>query len=95
MRWLLLALLLASCDRTAPKPILHQRGDCERAGERIEKLQCRNPSGKPLWVTPRGATFAEACVTAAKDGRDWNANCIARMKSCDELLQRTRGELCE
>jgi len=44
----------------------------------------------PLWVTPAGEPFADACQAAAADGRDWRPECLAAISSCDQLEEAYR-----
>ena len=82
----------------APVPPPHvepvDASDCERAGARLEQLGCRTPAGVPLWRTPGGSPFSEACERAASDGRDWRADCLATIESCAEINDASRGVIC-
>jgi hypothetical protein len=62
---------------------------CNAAEATLKWLGCMRPDGK-LWHVG----FAQACVDAYNDGRDWNARCIAVIESCDALEAAYRGELC-
>lgn len=88
------APLALACRAEGPEPIPVDPGACERAGERLEQLQCQAPWG-PAWLTPQGAPFAEACLAAAADGRPWHAQCLARIRDCGEIGARYSGKLCQ
>lgn len=79
---LILALGACSASRPPvpdPDPAPVAPGDCQKAHTRLVELDC------PEQSTPQGATFAEACETAAKDGRNWRPDCIAKIESCEDL----------
>lgn len=59
--------------------------DCERAGERLLELGCRDDYGQPLWQTPEGKPFADACEYSASTGRDWCPAAIARIEDCSGI----------
>jgi hypothetical protein len=79
------------------RPVRVPDGSCQAAGERLLELRCvgvqdgtvtvyrsldEAPDGVPLWVTPGGEPFSEACQYAASQGRDWNPGCLAAVVSC-------------
>ncbi|MHC4648229.1 MAG: hypothetical protein ACYTBJ_22445 [Planctomycetota bacterium] len=98
---LFLALLLAACGTQvdvrpivpAPEPI-PVLDDCGNAEARLAELDCKGPGGEPMWQTPKGVSFGDACRAAAIDGRDWKPQCIATIETCDELVGAYRGETC-
>jgi hypothetical protein len=101
----LLAIFLSRCTPLpTPLPVppdpIPQGGagpvltDCERAGERLEELGCRDKSGAPLWQTPEGKPFAEACDYSASMGRDWKPECLATIHDCGEIDAAMRGLVC-
>lgn len=67
---------------------------CAAAGDRLRALQCTTPDGTPLWQTPEGTPFRDACERAAVDGRNWHPECLATIESCDELEDAYRGKKC-
>ena len=69
-----------------------ESSECAAAGARLEELHCFSKSGAPLWRTPEGSPFSEACERAAADGRDWHAALIARIEDCSQLEAAYRGE---
>lgn len=68
--------------------------DCERAGERLRELGCKDGSGQPLWQTPEGKSFADACEYSASTGRDWKPECLATIRDCGEIDGAMRGLVC-
>lgn len=72
-------------------PVAPELDDCARAGARLTELQCRAPTGQPLWVSPRGVPFEEACRAAYADGRDFNARLLACITDCSQLPDAYRG----
>jgi hypothetical protein len=89
MRVLLVAAL-ATCQRP-PTPATDD--DCAQAEARVFALQCRTDTGVPLWQTPAGASFRDACRAALADAprRDWHPACIARLESCADLNRVVAG----
>lgn len=89
--YLLSVCLLLGCAWYSPAPgpaPIPDTGDCEAAGATLSALGCPEAS------TPGGTSFAVACETAARDGRDWHPECIARVTSCSQVEDAFRGELC-
>jgi hypothetical protein len=83
----LAALLLLGCSSTPkPSPATPPDGDwCAAAEARLEKLDCRDPRGDPMWVNRRGERFADTCRTAYEQGGVFlNPQCIAEAASCQE-----------
>lgn len=83
-----------------PRPVRVPEGSCQAAGERLFELRCVGvqdgtetvytslsaaPDGVPLWVTPGGEPFADACQYAASQGRDWRPACLASVESCEDV----------
>jgi len=91
-RMLLSAIvLLIACEIPPRVPTVDPipgRAACEAAGDRLAQLKC------PEAFTPMGSTFAVACREAAKDGRNWHAECLAKIESCAEVPAAYRGKLC-
>lgn len=69
--------------------------DCERAGARLEELQCRDADGLATWVDPFGKrTFADECRDALTRGIDYHPACLATIADCTERNDAARGLLC-
>ena len=80
-----------------PEPVLDDAGDactqpgafdiCRIAGENLCHMGC-TAAGVPLWKTPKGTPYAEACRRAVADGRDTMAKggsrsrCLAGLTTC-------------
>jgi len=79
------ALACAVHNPGHPEPPEPTGTDCDAADERLRELQCRGERGRPLWETPDGVPFADACRYALSDGRDWSPTCLATIDSCDEV----------
>lgn len=85
--------VLAGCnDFPLREPVSGEQ--CAAAGERLRMLQCKSSDGTPLWQTPEGTSFADACERAAKDGRNWHPECLATIEDCGELEAAYRGKQC-
>lgn len=92
-----------------PIPVHIPDGACEAADARLLELRCvgirdgvrityttegKAPSGTPLWRTPDGDSFADACHYAASQGRAWKAECVATIERCEDFDAAYTGELC-
>ncbi len=100
----LAALALLACPRNpdtlppGPDPIpvppatCESASACECAGDRLKQLECKSKKGAPLWETPEGVPFAEACRVALEDGRHWHPECIQNISRCDETECAFRGD---
>lgn len=98
---MVMAFLLTECGPLPPPdppdPVPPHGGagpvlsDCERAGERLRELDCHDGSGTPLWETPEGKSFTEACEHSASMGRDWCPAAIAEIVRCEEIDQAMRS----
>jgi len=96
IRWALLVLVSGCAEQyRQPDPVPVPPGGCLEVGRRLKQLDCRYADGAPIWLTPKGTPLAEACETAAADGRPWHVECLLRLRSCDEYEARYYGELCE
>lgn len=62
--------------------------DCALAETRIRDLGCVDSSGRPLWVTPGGLTFSQACAQAPID---WHPAKLATITDCSKLDSAFRG----
>jgi len=91
-------------------PVHVPTGACEAAGARLEELRCVGvrsgtevvytsqdvaPEGVPLWLTPDGDPFAEACHYAASQGRPWKSECLAVIETCEDIEAAFSGEDCQ
>lgn len=80
--YVLAMTLLTSCtSHPAEYPI---EDACDLAQARLEELGCEEAT------TPAGTPFAEVCVRAYRDGRDWCATEIAVVQSCEEIEEASR-----
>lgn len=74
------------CSASKLRPLPPEKANaCESAENRMIVLGCYRKDGNPRWMSKEGKHFKEACKTAYQDGRDWNAQCIATIVSCDEI----------
>ena len=103
---LLLARLLCGCTLMPPPIDPHPPepepvptvdpvdvDDCDRAGARLEELQCYTDDGLPTWEGP-GGTWADRCREEAKHGIDYHPECVAAIESCEARNAAAKGELC-
>jgi hypothetical protein len=85
---LLLVLLLLGCGaQQGPVPVdpPTDTNKCSAAGANLEKLQCRDPRGNPMWVNKEGEPFQKTCEIAQEEGRVSVApTCVAAAKDCEE-----------
>lgn len=58
--------------------------ECTAAGDRLRELGCSQAA------TPAGTPFEVACKQALTDGRNWRADCISRVTSCNQVEQAYR-----
>ena len=86
---LFLPLALAGCpppvEPTGPTPTPRDTDACEDAGKNLEKLQCLDRHGDPMWVNKHGEPFSETCRTLQEEGNIYiNPTCIRDAKTCEE-----------
>ena len=73
-----------------PDPIPPE-GACAAAESHLRELQCRDGSGTPLWQTPGGKSFTEACEYSYAQGRDWCPEHIAVIERCGDIDSAMRA----
>lgn len=89
---LMLLVLTTGCPSTTPKPVgptpvVRDTDVCGDAGKNIEKLQCRDRRGDPMWVNRNGEKFEETCRTAQEEGGIFlDPKCIAEATTCEQVL---------
>lgn len=85
---LLIPVLLTGCpppEPEGPTPVVRDTDVCEEAGTNLEKLQCYDRHGDPMWVNKHGEKFEETCRIAQEEGRIFlDPQCIADAKTCEE-----------
>jgi|GEM_PF-1931260 len=87
---LILPLLFTGCSQHEPRrtPRVEDTGYCLRAEQNLERMQCKNRVGNPMWVNQHGERFRDTCKTAQGEGRIFfNPKCIANAKRCTEANQ--------
>ena len=88
---LLLPLLLVGCPKTYephPAPIPKDTDQCLAAEQTLEKLQCKDRAGDPMWVNKLGERFGETCRKAQEEGRIFiNPACVSTAGSCEKANQ--------
>lgn len=70
---------------------------CELAGQRLERLQCRDDLGQATWVSPAGRPYVDTCRRYEELGLYVGQDCLARLERCADLArarQTPRGEVC-
>ena len=83
----IIALAVAGCPPPEPKPapIPEDTDWCEAAEQTLERLQCKDMRGDPMWVNKNGERFKQTCETAQEDGRVFlNPKCVGEAASCEE-----------
>lgn len=88
---MLLAGMASGCGLPTYQPPPVDGSACPAAEARLRELECRFSDGGPAWLTPGGTPFGEACDRAAKDGRHWRADCIAKIGDCSQLAAAYRA----
>jgi len=67
-----------------PAPIPEDTDMCLAAEQNLEKRQCRDRAGDPMWVNKDGERFQKTCETAQVEGRIFlNPKCVAGAATCD------------
>lgn len=86
-----LALGLVACPGPVtpkPAPIPQDTNKCADAEKTLERLQCKDLRGDPMWVNRKGERFQKTCETAQEDGRIFlNPKCISDAPTCEEAKQ--------
>jgi len=68
-----------------PDPTPTDTDYCLPAEQNLERLQCRDRAGNPMWVNRHGERFRDTCETAQREGRIFfNPKCITNAKHCTE-----------
>lgn len=91
MRHLILALaaaaLLSGCPTPVtpkPAPVPKDTDKCLAAEQNLQKLQCKDRAGDPMWVNKVGEPFSETCRKAQEEGRIFlNPACVAGAQTCE------------
>ena len=86
MRKLLLVLLLLGCEPPTPKPPPQpvDTDKCDDAEVTLERLQCRDSTGSPMWVNRRGERFQETCRIAQEEASIFiDPACVASATTCE------------
>lgn len=90
MRYVVLtlaALLLSGCPKTydpKPAPIPKDTDKCLAAEQNLEKLQCKDRAGDPMWINKLGERFGETCRKAQEEGRIFlNPACVRDAQTCE------------
>ena len=88
MRHLILALpLLLGCPQTKPVPVPEVKDTelCGKADENLERMQCSDRAGHPMWVNKKGERFKEICERVQEEGGVFlNPRCVSKAKTCKE-----------
>jgi hypothetical protein len=90
-----LAATLVSCNTKSihinpdpgPVPVIDTDW-CEAADVNIEKLQCFDRAGEPMWINKLGERFAQTCRRVQDEGGVFlNPRCVATAASCDIAMK--------
>jgi hypothetical protein len=90
MRYLILlfALVLVGCPPPVvpnPPPPPADTDMCGDAEATLERLQCKDSLGDPMWVNKRGERFAETCRIAQEEALIFlDPKCITNAATCKE-----------
>lgn len=81
--------MFTACPTTyepKPAPIPEDTDVCPAAEKNLEKLQCLDRAGDPMWVNKVGERFTETCRKAQEEGRIFmNPACISSALSCEKI----------
>jgi hypothetical protein len=81
-------LILSGCPKNGPTPEPRDTDWCTAAEQNLEKLQCLDRAGDPMWVNKKGERFAQMCETAQEEGEIFlNPKCVAGAVDCDTANQ--------
>lgn len=79
---------LAGCPPSVepkPAPIPKDTALCGDAEANLERLQCKDLRGDPMWVNRNGERFKDTCEEAQEEGRvALNPGCVSDAKTCEE-----------
>lgn len=87
---LLVLVGLTACSGSGPQPVPPpvDTNMCAAAGQNLQKLQCRDPKGNPLWVNLDGVSFEQTCTIDQQEGRvSVSPTCVAKSSTCPEAEQ--------
>jgi hypothetical protein len=86
---MLVALLAIGCgDGLQPIPPPTDSGSCGAAGAQLEKLECKDRRGRPMWKNLDGEPFSKTCEKAEEEGSAYlQPGCVAAATTCDEALR--------
>lgn len=83
-------LILSGCPKNGGGPTPEPRDTdwCQAAEQNLEKLQCLDRAGDPMWVNKKGERFAQMCETAQEEGEIFlNPKCVAEATDCEKANQ--------
>jgi len=67
-----------------PAPIPKDTDMCLAAEQGLERMQCLDRAGDPMWVNRNGERFRQICENAQLEGRVFlNPRCVADAATCD------------
>jgi len=87
---LCLTLLVLRCGSQPPTPPPPQPDTnlCEAAEQNIERLQCKDRLGNPMWINKRGERFKVMCEQVQTEGGVFlNPKCASEATTCKEVNQ--------
>jgi hypothetical protein len=88
---MLVVSLLVGCepsDGLQPISPPTDSGSCAAAGTQLEKLQCMDRQGRPMWKNLDGEPFSKICETAEEQGNAFlQPGCVAVAKTCEEAIK--------
>ncbi len=86
---MLVALLAVGCgDGLVPIAPPTDSGSCGAAGTQLEKLQCKDREGNPMWKNLDGEPFSKTCEKAEEEGNAFlEPGCVAAASTCEEAIK--------
>ncbi len=87
---LIVLLLSVACSGHQPKPtpIPQDTDMCGSAEQNLERMQCKDQRGDPMWVNKKGERFQVTCENAQRNAVIFlDPACISQAKSCEEANQ--------
>ncbi len=78
--------MLMSCAPAVvpnPPPLPEDTDKCDDAEATLERMQCRDSLGDPMWVNKRGERFQETCRKAQEEALIFlDPACVATATAC-------------
>lgn len=87
-RFFVVFLLFVSCHgiNDINVPDVEDTEFCLGAEQNIERLQCMDRAGNPMWINLHGERFSETCRVVQDEGGIFlNPRCVMEAETCEEV----------